>query len=888
MARKLLVGSTLLALLIAAPAATAAMPTSLPIVSRTVSAADARPTTCVLLGGADLRSVGTTTYTAPISGYLTTRLAAADSSNWDLTMVDAASNRVIAGSRGFGSHEVVQSWVNAGQRLQAVGCRRSGTARSARVTFELVDIAPPKVTAAPELARVSLDRPQQAERLENMGLDVTHEVTRTHADVIALPSQLESLRTMGFHYSIRTANLEQAQGRSTAADVRAASTGAPSPLPTGRETYRSYDEIQAELEQLATDHKDIVKPISIGKSYQGRELQGLEIANNVNAGDGRPVYLVLATHHAREWASAEAAMEYANMLATRGANQDAATRDRINRLLTSERTVIVPLVNPDGYVSSRSFASVDPADALRDNGVWKGLEPAGDAVGVDTTADPTGEPNLDQCQVGCLPPSTAESIAPPGGIFTYRRKTCAGEVPNPDVPCELQYGVDPNRNYGQLWGGPGSSSDPTSQSYHGPGPWSEPETQAVHKFSQTHQVTGLITLHNVAALVLRPPGLHDGGLAPDETALKALGDRMAAATGYTSEYGFQLYDTAGTTEDWNYAAAGTFGYTIEIGPENGSFHLPYQQGFIDQWTGKYADDRAKSAPGTHGGLRDALLLAGEASADRSNHAVLSGKAPAGAVLRVRKTFPTKTSSYCPVGTDSTPIYFTGGPLYPVTAPKCPQGAQPPLTIDDFIDTTTTVPGGGKFTWDVGPSTRPFETVGKTATTVSDTPQSETRTPHKQTTAWVTDDPATALAPTDRPPTPDKNLEDQDLRVDGLGRLVLTLSFGDPTEDYDLELYKREADGSLTQVTTSANGNGQSETIDLANPADGDYVVRVVNYYGPKNDWSLKVDRYTKTTTTTPGTKENWTLTCEVGGKVVKSSEIYVARGDVKSKLNPCK
>ena len=42
------------------------------------------------------------------------------------------------------------------------------------------------------------------------------------------------------------------------------------------------------------------------------------------------------------------------------------------------------------------------------------------------------------------------------------------------------------------------------------------------------------------------------------------------------------------------------------------------------------------------------------------------------------------------------------------------------------------------------------------------------------------------------------------------------------------------------------------------------------------------------TTTTPGTKENWTLTCEVGGKVVKSSEIYVARGDVKSKLNPCK
>jgi hypothetical protein len=31
----------------------------------------------------------------------------------------------------------------------------------------------------------------------------------------------------------------------------------------------------------------------------------------------------------------------------------------------------------------------------------------------------------------------------------------------------------------------------------------------------------------------------------------------------------QLYDTSGTTEDWNYAAAGTLGYTIEMGPSGG-------------------------------------------------------------------------------------------------------------------------------------------------------------------------------------------------------------------------------------------------------------------------------------------------------------------------------
>ena len=152
--------------------------------------------------------------------------------------------------------------------------------------------------------------------------------------------------------------------------------------------------------------------------------------------------------------------------------------------------------------------------------------------------------------------SLVEAIAPPGGLFSYRRKNCNGEAPDPRVPCELQWGVDPNRNYGMFWGGPGSSSDPDQQTYRGTGPWSEPETQAVHEYSQQRQVTMIMTIHNVAALVLRPPGLESQGFAPDEARMKEIGDAMADHAGYTSQYGFQLYDTTGTTEDWNYATAG--------------------------------------------------------------------------------------------------------------------------------------------------------------------------------------------------------------------------------------------------------------------------------------------------------------------------------------------
>ena len=103
----------------------------------------------------------------------------------------------------------------------------------------------------------------------------------------------------------------------------------------------------------------------------------------------------------------------------------------------------------------------------------------------------------------------------------------------------------------------------------------------------SRQVTTLITNHTFSNLVLRPPGLASQGLAPDEPALKALGDSMAVENGYTSQYGWQLYDTTGTTEDWSYAATGGFGYTFEIGDLG--FHPPFAE-TVAEWSG---DDRGR-------------------------------------------------------------------------------------------------------------------------------------------------------------------------------------------------------------------------------------------------------------------------------------------------------
>jgi hypothetical protein len=492
-----------------------------------------------------------------------------------------------------------------------------------------------------------------------------------------------------------------------------------------------------------------------------------------------------------------------------------AADPRIAKLLETERVVVVPVVNVDGYVSSRG--ALDPAD---------------------TSGDPGSVLSL------------GESVAPPGGSFAYRRKNCDGElggVGGTGFPCQLAWGVDNNRNYGNLWGGPGSSSDVTSQSYHGPGPRSEPETRAVWDFARTHQVTFLMTLHTVAALVLRPPGLHDAGLAPDEARMKELGDAMGAAAGYTSQYSWQLYDTAGTTEDDTYAATGGYGYTIEMGPPGGNFHEPYETGVVNEWTG--ANDHAKGA----GGLREALLIAAEAAADPADHAILQGTAPAGRVLRLRRAFDTVTSPYCEKGIE--PVVDLGTPT------ACLTGEHAPLTLHDQLDSTTTVPASGTFAWHVDPSTRPFVGGGAVFEELTDV---------DPPVATFTGAPGQPTGTADHAFTLGADQAADKLRI----TLDATLP-----EDYDIEVFRRAADGSLTSVGASGNAPGTPEEVVLDHPAAGDYVVRVAYFAAATGSYTVKVVRATATRRVTEGHQEAYELTCETpGGDVLERRSVTIDRG----------
>jgi hypothetical protein len=762
-----------------------------------------------------------------MSGYVTVRTAAPDSSDWDLELRDAASRRTLARSQGFGSHEVAQAWVDAGQRVVVRGRHRSGSARRLRVSVQLVDLVRPKADGVPQLVSVKFRDNGDLRRIDEAGLDLTHHIHHGEADVIVSGArQLEALKALRLPYEVEIADLNDHYLRSRQADARYAAAVARSPLPSGRTEYRVLADYQAELKKLVADHPGLVKPVVLPKkTFQGREIMGVEIAKNVEARDGRPVYFVHGMHHAREWPSAETVMEFAHLLA-QGYGKD----PRITRLLERGRISVVPMINVDGFVESRegAFGLPDPADTLA-----------------------PGNGNL----------QTVEGVALLGGSFAYRRKNCNGSLPSPDVPCTLQHGIDPNRNYGNGWGGEGAGSDPITQSYRGPGPFSEPETQAVWEYSRSRQITNLITMHNVAALVLRPPGLAKEGKAPDEPRMKEIGDAMAAATGYTSQYGWQLYDTSGTTDDYTYAAQGGYGYTIEVGPSGGQFHMPYETGVVNEWTG--------TGPTAGRGLREALLLGAEAAVNPADHSLLTGRAAPGTVLRLHKSFKTATGAKCT---------YAQGYLNTQTPLDCvAPGAA--ATFDDEVDATMVVPADGRFAWHVNPSTRPFvfgrykpgelETVG----------QPQTFQPTADENKLVLGAADEAEGSVDR--------EFQFAPAPGVDHMRVKLEWDAAPEDFDLKLFKRNGD-QLEPVGTGSSGAGSSgnapgtfEEITVEQPAAGTYVLRVIYYATLANDWTATVEQRRQAPDTFEGTgkTEAYTLTCETAdGKALGSRDVTVLRG----------
>lgn len=594
----------------------------------TLTAREAVPRLCHQRPLEGAPGVAVQRWRAPGEGIATVRLEGARFADWDLAVFGADGSRLGA-STSFGAAEQALARVSPGQEVLVQACRRLGSDASVPLSIAF-DAAPRGGGPPAQLVEVAVTDAADLRRLESTGLDVTHDIEPGRASVVVYsPAQRALLDGLGFATSTVQADMAAADAADRRREARAAPSSARA-LPTGRTSYRQPQDYTSDMKTLAEGSPTLVRKVTLPRaSLEGRPIEGIEIATDVaRTDDGRPVYLQMGAHHAREWPSAEFPMEFAVDLVKRYQQGDARARALLDRV----RVIVVPVVNVDGFAVSRG---------------------AGEPTAVDDNSNAT---------IG-LAATDAQA---------YKRKNCRPTLGDAATPCALRTssGVDLNRNYGAYWGGSGSSATTSNQGYRGPSPYSEPESEAVHRFSSSLQVVTFITNHTFTddGKFLRQPGFDDViALTPDEAPMKALGDAMGAATGWTSELGYAtLGDITGATEDWNYFAQGTFGYTPEARGTN--FHANYADSVIGEYDGSQAP--------SGGGIYEAFMIAGEQAADPAGHSIITGTAPPGRVLRLRKQFTTATS-------------------------------QAGVTVPDALDTTITVPASGRYTWHVNPSKRPL-------------------------------------------------------------------------------------------------------------------------------------------------------------------------------------
>jgi hypothetical protein len=473
-----------------------------------------------------------------------------------------------------------------------------------------------------QLARVWA--PTLAQQKLLSGFDDTHNAFDDGSiEILLWPGDLQRLRATGLRHEI-TVNDVVARDRAS----RESAPPRPSSLPLQpgeRSEYRRLGDYPADLISLAQRFPDKVKLFELPHvSLEGRTILGIEIATNVARRDGRPVFYMDGVHHAREWPAAEMPIMWAyDLLESYG------TDSRITTLMDTSRFIVVPVVNPDGFHHSRESL----------------------------------------VQVPTL------GIAPPGGLEGYwrknRRSVTGVTIPvvqkNPDA-----YGIDPNRNYGYRWGGPGSNAQPIWQDSRGPAAFSEPESENVATVLRRYHATAMITNHTTGNLILRAWGdTYDD--PPDDELLRTLGDACGVITGYKSQKSIQLYITTGTCSDYAYGTYGSLGYTFEhSSPAMPSeFHPPY----------------ASTIPAMYAKVRPAFLLMAEAAANPAYHSVITGRvldgsgAPVpGAEIRLHKEMQT--------------------PLWPGN----PMGVP---SIPEVIDTSMQAGPDGRFEYHVNPSTRPY-------------------------------------------------------------------------------------------------------------------------------------------------------------------------------------
>ncbi len=305
--------------------------------------------------------------------------------------------------------------------------------------------------------------------------------------------------------------------------------------------YHTYPEMTILLKQLQTNHSDIMKVTSLGKTYQGRDIWGVKLSDNVELDEiEEPGVLLLGAHHGNEKPSFETLIYFIQYMV---------------------ETYTLSNVDNDG-------------DGTVNEDIIDGLDNDGDGLVDEDPSEDRVREVLDSREIYLVP------MVNPDGVDANTRKNCA---PN-HGPFGLRngitsYGVDLNRNYGYKWWlyylfprqfhFMRHLSD-LSFNYRGEHPFSENETQAVKQFVEAHENIRISLSYHSYGEFMFYPWTHTSRGTPDEQVFHTVAEAICDINGYRLYTGRRDYiiprigGSLGTSENWLYGVHGILSYTVEL------------------------------------------------------------------------------------------------------------------------------------------------------------------------------------------------------------------------------------------------------------------------------------------------------------------------------------
>ncbi|HET6548411.1 MAG TPA: M14 family zinc carboxypeptidase, partial [Solirubrobacter sp.] len=191
-------------------------------------------------------------------------------------------------------------------------------------------LAPGVAQAKTTLVEVESSDRAVVNRLEALGLDVTYESTSRTEVMLHGSEEAQILADTGYPTRVLDEDIDGDNdarlAREAAAQKRVNKGVAPlSGLPTGRVSYRTLPEINAELQQLADAYPDKVKLFALDQtSLLGKPIYGVIVSHDAGVNTGKPTFLLTGAHHAREWPTPEFTLEFVwDLLLNDGTDPDA-------------------------------------------------------------------------------------------------------------------------------------------------------------------------------------------------------------------------------------------------------------------------------------------------------------------------------------------------------------------------------------------------------------------------------------------------------------------------------------------------------------------------------------------------------------------------------------